>query len=58
VVKPSNTIARMDKTVKMTVTVPAWLKERLQAEAVRENRNFSNMVTHLLKRGVEKEKAA
>jgi len=56
VVKPGETIRPMDKTVKMHVTVPAWLRAELEARAAKESRNLSNMVTLLLKQGVKKEK--
>jgi hypothetical protein len=45
------------KTEKMTVTVPKDLKKELKARALKEGRNFSNMVTVLLSKSV-KEKAA
>jgi hypothetical protein len=48
----------MDKTVKMTVTVPGSLLKEAKKLAKEEHRNLSNMVTYLLKKGMEKEKAA
>lgn len=51
-------MSSMDKTVKMTVTVPASLLEATKRRAEIEQRNLSNMVTVLLTEGMKKEKAA
>lgn len=48
----------MSKTEKMTVTAPADLIQQIKQRAKKEDRNFSNMVTLLLKQGMRKEKAA
>ena len=51
-------MASMDKTVKMTVTVPGSVLDEAKRLAQAEHRNLSNMVTYLIKKGLEKEKAA
>jgi len=48
----------MNKTEKLTVTVPIELRKQLKAQALKEGRNLSNMVTVLLQKGMKKEKAA
>lgn len=45
----------MDKTEKLTVTVPASLIRRVRKQAEKEGRNLSNMVTVILRKGVTKE---
>lgn len=55
-VKRSYTINRLDRTVKMTVTVPASVVAEVRAESKRQQRNLSNMVTLILRQhlGVRK----
>jgi hypothetical protein len=53
-VKQGNTMADMDKTVKMTVTIPKGLLEQLKAEAKAEDRNLSNMVCVLIRKSINK----
>jgi predicted DNA-binding protein len=48
----------MAKTEKINVTLPIELRKRLTELAKKENRNVSNMVTVLILKGMEKEKAA
>jgi hypothetical protein len=43
----------MDKTVKMTVTVPRSLVEAAKKQAQAEQRNLSNMVTVLIRKGLK-----
>lgn len=47
-------MADMDKTVKMTVTIPKGLLEQLKAEAKAEDRNLSNMVCVLIRKSINK----
>jgi hypothetical protein len=56
-VKRGATMRGMDKTVKMNVTIRAGLLEQVKALAEKDNRNLSNMVTHLIQKGL-KSKAA
>lgn len=42
----------------MTVSLPAELREKVKEQAKQEGRNLSNMVAELLRRGMQKEKAA
>jgi hypothetical protein len=51
-------MAIMEKTVKMTVTVPGSVLEEAKKMAAAQQRNLSNMVTVLIKKGLDKEKAA
>jgi len=48
----------MNKTEKMNVTIQIGLKQQVKELAEKQNRNLSNMVSHLIKQGLEKEKAA
>lgn len=48
----------MRKTEVLTVTVPAELRKAVKAQAEKEGRNLSNMVTVILQKGLKKEKAA
>ena len=48
----------MNKTVKMNVTIQEGLLAEVKKLAARENRNLSNMVSHLVRKGIAKEKAA
>lgn len=48
----------MAKTEKINVTLPIDLRKRIAELAKKENRNLSNMVTVLILKGIEKEKAA
>jgi len=58
VVRQGYTVADMDKTVKMTVTIKRGLLSQVKAMSEKDNRNLSNMVTHLIQKGMKKEKAA
>jgi hypothetical protein len=53
-VERGNTMPDMDKTVKMTVTIPTALLEQLKARARAEERNLSNMVCVLVRKGIAK----
>jgi len=58
VVATGSKMKRMDKAVKVSVSFPESVLLAIQEQAKRENRNFSNMVTELSKKGLKKEKAA
>jgi hypothetical protein len=44
----------MDKSVKVSVSFPESVLLAIQERAKNENRNFSNMVTELAKKGLKK----
>ena len=58
IVKLGATMKDMNKTEKMNVTIQIGLKQQVKELAEKQNRNLSNMVSHLIKQGLEKEKAA
>ena len=40
--------------VKLSVTLPGWLADLIQGEAVRQQRPVSQLVTELLTKGIER----
>jgi len=58
IVKLGATMKDMNKTEKMNVTIQIGLKQQVKELAEKQKRNLSNMVSHLIKQGLEKEKAA
>lgn len=47
-------LPRMDKAVKVSISIPESVLRLIQVRAEKENRNLSNMVTELAKRGMKK----
>lgn len=40
--------------VRISVTLPAWLADLVQAESVRQERPLSHLITELLTKGIER----
>ena len=49
---------KRSKTVVIGISIPADLRDQLKNRAIKEGRNFSNLITHLLSKEMKKEKAA